>query len=331
MKAKLTLLGSAGLYLVLAGTAAADGKLRIGLVLPDLSNAIIADIDAGARARAGELGTVEILTSASYSGEEQAKAVENYVVQHVDAIVYDSIDAAAVGPAVKKANDAKIPTIAIFSAGAGAKDSSFRTPDFTENGRIIGRWMAKKVGPNGIVAEVEGNPADAAGNELTAGFKEGLAQSGIKGLVASAPSNWDRQKALAVATDILTAHPDLQGLYGANDDVALGSLQAVKAAGRKGSVVVAGQNGTCEALASIVKGDLDFTVMNFAKQLGRLSVDLAVKLHNGEKVQEKIAAPVFGIDTPTAQAIAAGDTSAVQPDLVADVSARVKAAKSGCK
>jgi hypothetical protein len=60
-------------------------------------------------------------------------------------------------------------------------------------------------------------------------------------------------------------------------------------------------------------------------------VDLAVKLHNGEKVPEKIAAPVFGIDTPTAKDIAAGKTSAVQPDLVADVSARVTAAANGCK
>jgi ribose transport system substrate-binding protein len=330
MMSKFTL-GSIALSLMLSGPALAAGNLRIGVVLPDLSNAIIADIDAGARARAAELGNVEILTSASYSGEEQAKGVENYVVQKVDAIVYDSIDAAAVGPAVKKANAAGIPTISIFSAGAGTKDASFLSPDFTENGRIIGRWMAKKVGPNGVVAEVEGNPADAAGNELTEGFKQGLAESGIKELAAAAPSDWDRQKALAVATDILTAHPNLQGLYGANDDVALGALQAIVAAGKKGSIALAGQNGTCEAIASIVKGQLDFTVMNFAKQLGRLSVDLAVKLHNGEKVDEKIAAPVFGIDTATANAIVAGDTSALPAALVDDVKARVMAAKNGCK
>lgn len=323
-------LGSIALWSMLSGTALAAGNLRIGVVMPDLSNAIIADIDAGVRARAAELGNVEVFTTASYSGEEQAKEVENYVVQKVDVIVYDSIDAAAVGPAIKKANAAGIPTISIFSAGTGVKDASFLSPDWTESGRIIGRWMAKQVGPKGVVAEVEGNPADDAGAKLTQGYQEGLAESGIK-VVASAPSDWDRQKALAVATDIITAHPDLQGLYGANDDVALGALQALIAAGKKDQVALAGLNGTCEALASVLKGQLNFSVMNFAKQLGRQSVDLAIKLHNGEKVPEKVAAPAFGIDTATANSVIAGDTTAVPAVVVDDVKARVLAAKNGCK
>jgi ABC-type sugar transport system substrate-binding protein len=331
MRYATSLLLSAGLSVLLAGPAGAADKIRIGLVLPDLSNQAIADIDAGARARAAELGTVEILTTASYSGEEQAKAIENYVAQKVDIIAYDSIDAAAVGPAIVKANEAHIPVIATISAASGGKSVTFITPDFREDGRIIGRWMVGKLGKGGIVAHVEGNPADAAGADLTAGFKEGLATGGIMKLVASAPSDWDREKALAVATDILTAHPDLQGLYGANDDVAMGALQALKAAGRVDAVLLAGHNGTCEALASILKGDLDFTVMLFNQPLGRLTVDTALKVHQGETVPEFMAAPVFGIDSPTAKAIAGGDLSAVPADLQAEVKARVTKAAAGCK
>ena len=316
--------------MLLGGTAGAADKIRIGLVLPDLSNQAIADIDTGARARAAELGTVEILTTASYSGEEQAKAIENYVAQKVDIIAYRSIDAAAVGPAIVKANEANIPVIATISAASGGKSVTFITPDFREDGRIIGRWMVGKLGKGGVVA-IEGNPADAAGAALTAGFKEGLATGGIMKLVASAPSDWDREKALAVATDILTAHPDLQGLYGANDDVAMGALQALKAAGRVDKVLLAGHNGTCEALASILKGDLDFTVMLFNQPLGRLTVDTALKVHKGEKVPDFMAAPVFGIDEPTAKAIAGGDLSAVPADLQPEVKARVTKAAAGCK
>jgi ABC-type sugar transport system substrate-binding protein len=205
------------------------------------------------------------------------------------------------------------------------------SPDFTENGRIIGRWMVGKLGKDGKVALAEGNPADAAGNALVVGFKEGLASGGIMKLVADAPTDWDRQKALAVATDMLTAHPDLQGMYGANDDVALGAFQAIKAAGRKSSILLSGQNGTCEALAALLRGDLDFTVMNFAKQLGRMSVDVALKLKEGKPVDENIKAPAFGIDTATARAAAAGDTSGVPVDIASDVKARVVAAKNGCK
>ena len=313
-----------------APAATVAEKFRIGLVLPDLSNQAIADIDAGARTRAAELGNVEILTTATYSGEEQAKAVENYVAQKVDLIAYDSIDAAAVGPAVEKANEAGIPVIAIISASASGKNVSFITPDFTENGRIIGRWMATELGAKGIVAHVEGNPADAAGANLTTGFKEGLAANGITNIVASAPSDWDRERALAVATDILTANPTLQGLYGANDDVAMGALQAVNAAGKLDSILLAGHNGTCEALASIIKGDLDFTVMLFNKPLGGLTVDTALAVIAGKTVAENIAAPVFGIDKPIAEAILKGDSSKVPDNLKAEVGERVNKAQSGC-
>jgi ABC-type sugar transport system substrate-binding protein len=331
MRYATSLLLSVGMSVLLSGAAGAADKIRIGLVLPDLSNQAIADIDTGARARAAELGNVEILTTASYSGEEQAKAIENYVAQKVDVIAYDSIDAAAVGPAIVKANEAKIPVIATISAAAGGKSVTFITPDFREDGRIIGRWMVGKLGKDGIVAHVEGNPADAAGAALTAGFKEGLATGGITKLVASAPSDWDREKALAVATDILTAHPDLQGLYGANDDVAMGALQAIKAAGRSGKILLAGHNGTCEALASILKGDLNFTVMLFNQPLGRLTVDTALKVLKGETVPDFMPAPVFGIDGPTAKAIAGGDLSAVPADLQPEVKARVTKAGAGCK
>ena len=78
---------------------------------------------------------------------------------------------------------------------------------------------------------------------------------------------------------MLTSRPDLQGIYGANDDVAMGVLQAVRAAGRLGDVLVAGHNGTCEALASMLKGDLDFTVLLFNQPLGALMIDKAVEQH----------------------------------------------------
>jgi ribose transport system substrate-binding protein len=329
---KLSVIGSViGLLLASIAMASAADKVRIGMVVPSLSNAIISDMNNGALERAAELGTVSILTTGSDSGEDQASAVENYVGQHVDAIVYDSIDAAAVGPAIAKANAAGIPVIAIFSAASGGKTATLLTPEFIETGRIIGRWMAAKVGKDGKVAVVEGNPADDSGAALVTGFREGIVSGGIAQPVASAPTDWDRQRALSVATDMLTAHPDLQGIFAANDDTALGAMQAVKAAGRKATVLVAGQNGTCEALTAVLRGDLDFDVMNFAKQLGRMSVDVALKLKAAEQVPAMVRAPTFGMDTATARAIADGNAATVPAPLAAEIKARVLAAKNGCK
>ena len=129
---------SIGLVAALAITSASPSfavdTVRIGLVLPDLSNEAISNINVGARERAKQLGNVEILTTSSYSGEQQASGIENYIAQKVDAIVDELIDAAAVGPAVVKANNANIPVIAIYSGGASGKNATWMGPNFKADG-----------------------------------------------------------------------------------------------------------------------------------------------------------------------------------------------------
>ena len=137
----------AGVSLAMAlGHSATADTIRIGFVLPELSNEAILDLDIGARARAEELGNVEILTNGSYSGEQQAAAVENYIAAGVDILAYDTIDAAAVGPAIVKANQAGIPVICVFSCGSTGEHISFMSADWTENGRKVGRWMSETLG-----------------------------------------------------------------------------------------------------------------------------------------------------------------------------------------
>ena len=171
-----------------SGQAASAQDIRIGFVLPELSNEAILDLDIGARARAEQLGNVEILTTGSYSGEDQAAAVENYIAAGVDILAYDTIDAAAVGPAIVKANKAGIIVICVFSCGSTGEQVTFMSADWTENGRKVGRWMSKTLGKDGVVAHVEGNPSTVAGIELTQGFTEGLAEGGITTIVAQSPA-----------------------------------------------------------------------------------------------------------------------------------------------
>lgn len=329
--AAVVLAAATGVATTSASTAAKAKSIRIGLVLPALSNEAINDVKLGAEARAKQLGNVQILTTGSYKGADQAKGIENYIAAKVDVIGYDSIDAAAVGPAIVKANKAGIPVIGLISKATKGQHTTFIAADFREDGEIIGRWMDKVLGGKGNAALAEGNPADAAGQQLKSGFKTGLKVGGsqIK-LVAVAPTLWDRAKALTVATDILTAHADLQGFYGMNDDVALGVLQAIESAGREGKIKLAGHNGTCEALGSLLEGKLDFTVMLFNKPLGAQFVDTALAVLKGKKFPAFTKAPVFGIDTATAKGVLAG-TKKAPGALQADVKSRLTKAKGGCK
>ena len=323
-------LGAALLTGAFASSVSAQ-DLRIGLVLPELSNEAILDIDIGARARAEELGGIEIMTTGTYSGEEQAKAMENYIAAGVDVLAYDSIDGAATGPAVVQANEAGIPVIAVFSRGAKGENVSFLSADWKENGKAVGSWLAKELGPGAIVAHVEGNPADEAGALLTVGFLEAIKEGGIPGTVSQAPSDWDREKGMSVATDMMTARPDLQGIYGANDDVAMGVLQAVKVAGRMDDVLVVGHNGTCEALGSVLKGELGFTLMLFARAIGSDMVDAAVKVSRGESVPAFIKMRTLGMDTEWARGILDGTAESPPANIAAETKARLERAKGGCK
>lgn len=317
-----------------SGGAASPRKakktIRIGLVLPALSNAAILDIKLGAEARAKKLGHVQILTAASYQGEAQAQAVENFIAAKVDVIAYDSIDAAAVGPAIVKANKAKIPVIGIVSKANSGKLATFIAANFTHDGVLIGAWMNKALGGKGNVALLEGNPADAADQQLKTGFLQGLHEHGstIK-VVADQPTNWDRTTALNVGTNVLTANPNLQGIYGMNDDVALGTLDALKAAHRQ--VKLAGHNGTCEALQHIIQGDLNYTVLLFNRPLGEQTVDVALGILKGKKYPSYIRAPAIGIDTATAKAVLAGKSGGIAKSLLPDVRRRLREAQGGCK
>ena len=178
---------------------------------------------------------------------------------------------------------------------------------------------------------VEGNPADEAGALLTVGFLKGIRANGIPDTVAQAPSNWDREKAMNIATDMLTARPDIEGIYGTNDDVAMGVLQAAKLAGLADQVTVVGHNGTCEALASVLKGELAFTNMIFARAIGADMIDAAIKIMHDEEVPSFIAMKVLGMDTAWATGILDGSREDPPANLAAETKERLERAQGGCK
>lgn len=303
-----------------------EEKIRIGLVLPTLTNEAILDIKIGAEQRAKELGNVEVITAASEDAAENIKAFENFVATGVDAIGFDAVDSVTISRGVEAANAAGIPVIPIIASSESGELATRIGTDFTPNGKVVGEWLRDRLGGQGNVALVEGDPADQAAVQLKQGFVEGLGTDGIE-LVASQPAFWDRPTVLSVAADILTANPDLQAIYGMNDDTALGVLQSLREAGRAEDTILVGHNGTCEALVSLLKGDLDFTVMLFNQATGALFVDLAIKASEGEPLEDFYPLPIFGIDTATAQAILDGSQEE-PPDL--NVKERLEEAEAGC-
>ena len=167
--------------------------LRIGFVLPELSNEAILDLDIGARARAEELGNIEILTTGSYKRRRAGPGRGDLCCRRRRRPRLRLHRRRRRGPGHRQGERGRHPGDRRLRLRFRGRARDQEEADWTENGRIVGRWMAKTLGPDGIVAHIEGNPATTAGLELTQGYSEGLAK-------AASPKSWPRLPRTSIAS-----------------------------------------------------------------------------------------------------------------------------------
>jgi ribose transport system substrate-binding protein len=160
--------------------------------------------------------------------------------------------------------------------------------DEKQIGRDIAEWTAKSIGGSGEVAMLLGPSGAPTFRNLAEGYTEVMAKHpGIK-IVFKADGPLTRERGVKNTEDALVAHPDLKAIYTANDDVALGALQAVLAANRIGKTLVTGMNGVPPALRAIKDGNLAMTVELNPVEWGRLGVDVLATYLKGEKVEPRV-------------------------------------------
>lgn len=304
--------------------------LRLGLVLPDLTNQTINDIYLGAQARAKELGYVTILEGGTSVTGPWLDACERIVNSHIDVLAYDTLDATATSTCIQQANTAGIKTICLFACTAQGHNDALITLDFHQVGQMGGTWLGKALSAKGggEVGLLEGPPGDQAIQAVHTGFRETLAQNCSNcQLVAQVPGGTDRNTGYTVGLQVLTAHPNIVAMAGANDDVAMGIVRAVQQDGKIGKILITGNNGTCEALGSILQGQLSETILIAGQPFGISTVDTALKLRDGQKVATVNVTPVQ-VD----QALAKGILDGSQPDVTSvSLKARLQSAQNGCK
>lgn len=148
---------------------------------------------------------------------------------------------------------------------------------------MAGNFIAKKVGDNAKIIELQGIAGTSAARERGEGFKQ-AADAHKFNILASQPADFDRTKGLNVMQNLLTAHPDVQAVFAQNDEMALGALRALQTAG-KSDVVVVGFDGTPDGIKAVESGKLAATVAQLPEQIGVIGVQTADKVLKGEKVQ----------------------------------------------
>ncbi|MCF2536947.1 substrate-binding domain-containing protein [Streptomyces sp. FB2] len=264
---------------------------RIGLSLSTLNNPFFVQIRAGAQAEAKKLGVDLTVTDAQNDASQQANQLQNFTSSGVGAIVVNPVDSDAASNSVKAADKAGIPVVAVDRGVNNAKTATLVTSDNVAGGELAAKSIAEKLGGEGRIVILQGQAGTSAARERAQGFAQGLkAFPGIK-VVAQQPADFDRTKGLDVMSNLLQAHPDVQGVIAANDEMALGAIKALGSKAGK-SVSVVGFDGTPDGLKAVENGSLYASVAQQPSQLGKIAVDNALKALDGDKVQQTVKVPV---------------------------------------
>ena len=236
------------------------------------------------KAEAAKYGYNVIVVDANRDNAKQQSQVEDFVSKKVDAIVLTPYDSTAIGSAITEANTANIP---VFTADIASESKqgtvvAHIASDNVQGGMQAGKLIcaAVKAGTVAIIDE----PEVTSVQDRVKGFKAALAANCPNVIVvADVDAGGQRDKAASDAGDILQSHKDLKGIFGINDDSALGALAAVKAAGLNGKIAIVGYDATPEARAAIKSGDMYGDAIQFPDQIGALTIDTIKRYFDGKK------------------------------------------------
>ncbi|MCF6093785.1 ribose ABC transporter substrate-binding protein RbsB [Microaerobacter geothermalis] len=271
-----------------ASPAADNGQKVIGLSISTLNNPFFVDLKDGAQKAADELGYKLVVVDAQDDPSKQVADVEDLVQQKVDLILINPTDSAAVVTAVEAANQANIPVITVDRGSDGGEVVTHIASDNVAGGVLAGEFINDKLNGQGKIVELEGIPGTSAARDRGKGFNEVVGKNSGLEVVAKQPADFDRAKGLSVMENILQAQPEIDAVFAHNDEMALGALEAIKAAGRQDQIIVVGFDATADAVKAVEEGTLAATVAQQPKLIGELAVKNGQKVLNGEKVEEFI-------------------------------------------
>ncbi|KDN72778.1 substrate-binding domain-containing protein [Streptomyces olindensis] len=264
---------------------------KMGLSLSTLNNPFFVQIRAGAQAEAKRLGVDLTVTDAQNDASQQANQLQNFTTSNLGAIIVNPVDSDAASNSVKAADQAKIPVVAVDRTVNNAAVDTLVASDNVAGGELAAKSIAEKLGGEGKIVILQGQAGTSAARERAEGFAKGLkAYPGIQ-VVAQQPADFDRTKGLDVMSNLLQAHPDVQGVIAANDEMALGAIKALGSKAGK-SVHVVGFDGTPDGLKAVEGGTLYASVAQQPSQLGKIAVDNALKALQGKEVEQTVKVPV---------------------------------------
>lgn len=274
-----------------------DTKVSIGSILKNNANEFWLMLAEGMKKAANDFNA-EIDIQATRTETDtagQLSIAETMIQNKYNALILSPLTNDNLNPAVQVAKSDGIPIINCNCEYIADCDT-FVGGLQIEIGRKAADYIAEKIGGKGKVAIIEGVPGTFTSIQRVAGFLERIAQYPEIEVVASQPADYEVEKGMNVASNILTTTPDLAAFYCCNDNMALGAVEALRAANLLGKVVVLGVDGTGDAYKSIKAGELTATVDQFPEKNGYAVVEVAIRILGGQKLPKVVSTPIEVID-----------------------------------
>ena len=274
----------------------AAAKPKVGLVMKSLANEFFVTMQDGAKKyQKDHSADFDMITNGIKNETDtsaQIDIVNQMILAKVNAIVIAPADSKALVTVLKKASDAGIKVVNIDNRldpdvlKSKNLDIPFVGPDNRKGSKLVGDYLAKQLAAGDKVGIIEGVPTTTNAQQRTAGYKDAMDAAGMK-IVSTQSGNWEIDQGQKVASAMLSEYPDLKALLAGNDNMALGAVSAVRAAGKAGKVLVVGYDNIEAIKPMLQDGRVLATADQAAAQQAVFGIQNALKLVKGEKVDAK--------------------------------------------
>ncbi|HET6439715.1 MAG TPA: substrate-binding domain-containing protein, partial [Anaeromyxobacter sp.] len=259
------------LFALLAATAlplaAHAAPLKIGMSVPGLQFPFFVIMKNDAEKAAAKLGATIVFADAQNDSAKQAADIENFVAQKVDAILVSPMTVDSQVPAIEAAVKAGIPVATVDRKSNSDMVLVHVGADNVQGGRAAAKYVIDQLHNKGSVIELEGTPGASAAIDRKKGFDEVIQKSGVK-LLVSQTAEFTRAKGQNVMEALIQKYPNFDAVFGANDEMIIGAVEAMAAANVKGKVTI-GFDATPDAFQYMKEGKLGATIDQFpGKQAG---------------------------------------------------------------
>jgi len=284
---KKLLMAGVALAAMTAMTGTAQAAYALVMKGPGAGNPFWAAVEAGAKAKGAELGVEVIVVAPPAETDVQAQVsqVEDLIAQKVEGIALAPTDPGALAPVVDAAKAAGIPVVFVDTLGSN-EGVTFIGTNNEVGAALAAKYMCDNLPAGSEVAILQGVMAHSTAQFRANGAKSGLEGCGLK-VVAEQTAEWDRAKGLSVTENILAGNPNIKGIFGSNDNMALGAVEALKAAARS-DVMVVGYDANPDAAAAVIAGDMAATVAQAPGNMGGFGIQALVDLKAGKTIEAVI-------------------------------------------